>query len=129
LESRERNRIQKVLEDAGIKLGDVLSDVRKWRRSRSRIHHMTEKASTIWSEETGSDRNPADEVEVTRPDDQRERYLDAEEISKLKTILDDKMYRKAGKGISQTFFSFASGRSDGANHGHEDRGDFRIEVE
>jgi integrase len=68
------------------------------------MHHMMEKASTIWSAETGMDRNPADEVEVMRPDDQRERYLDAEEISRLKAAVDDNMYRKAGKDINQTFF-------------------------
>ncbi len=34
------------------------------------MHHMMEKASTIWSKETGIDRNPADQVEVRRPDDQ-----------------------------------------------------------
>ena len=36
------------------------------------MHHMMEKASTIWSRETGIDRNPADQVEVKRPDDQRD---------------------------------------------------------
>ena len=45
---------------------------------------MMEKAATIWSKETGIDRNPADQVEVKRPDDQRERYLAAEEIRRLK---------------------------------------------
>src|ERR1700722_13833054 len=39
------------------------------------MHHMMEKASTIWARETGIDRNPADAVEVRRPNDQRERYL------------------------------------------------------
>lgn len=68
------------------------------------MHHMMGKASTIWSKETGIDRNPADEVEVKRPDDRRERYLDGEEISRLKITLDEKMYRKAGKGINETFF-------------------------
>lgn len=68
------------------------------------MHHMMAKASKIWSKETGIDRNPADLVEVKRPDDQRERYLTAEEIPNLKTTLDKKMYRKAGKGINQTFF-------------------------
>lgn len=68
------------------------------------MHHMMERAATIWSKETGIDRNPADGVEVKRPDDQRERYLDAGEIARLKTTLDEKMYRKAGKGINQTFF-------------------------
>ena len=68
------------------------------------MHHMMEKAATIWSKETGIDRNSADDVEVKRPDDQRERYLSAEEIVRLKAVLDEKMYRKAGKGINQTFF-------------------------
>ena len=53
---------------------------------------------------TGIDRNPADEVEVKRPDNQRERYLSAEEIGNFKTAIDEKMYRKAGKGINETFF-------------------------
>jgi len=37
------------------------------------MHHMMEKAATIWSKETGIDRNPADPVEVRRPNDQRDR--------------------------------------------------------
>jgi len=65
---------------------------------------MMEKASTIWSKETGINRNPADQVEVKRADDQRERYLNVEEIGSLKAALDEKMYRQAGKGINQTFF-------------------------
>jgi len=68
------------------------------------MHHMMEKASTIWSKETGINRNPADQVEVKRADDQRERYLNVEEIGSLKAALDEKMYRQAGKGINQTFF-------------------------
>ena len=48
------------------------------------MHHMMAKAATIWGKETGIDRNPADAVEVKRPDDQRERYLSAEEIQKLR---------------------------------------------
>jgi len=67
------------------------------------MHHMMEKANTIWSKETGIDRNPADAVEVYRPNDQRDRYLDVEEISRLKSALDSKMYRQAGKGINETF--------------------------
>jgi len=43
-------------------------------RHFSVMHHMMEKASSIWSKETGIDRNPADQVEVKRPDDQRDRY-------------------------------------------------------
>src|SRR6201999_153271 len=33
------------------------------------MHHMMEKASTIWSKETGIDRNPSDLIEVNRVDD------------------------------------------------------------
>jgi integrase len=68
------------------------------------MHHMMEKASTIWSKETGIDRNPADQVEVKRPDDQRERYLSAEELASLKATLDQKMRRKEHRAINQTFY-------------------------
>src|SRR5271170_3975539 len=68
------------------------------------MHHMMENASTLWSRETGIDRNPADAVEVHRPDDQRERYLEVEEILRLRSALDSKMYRQAGKGVNETFF-------------------------
>src|SRR5277367_3346568 len=49
------------------------------------MHHMMEKASSIWSKETSIDRNPADQVEVKRPDDQRDRYLSEDELRRLKT--------------------------------------------
>jgi integrase len=68
------------------------------------MHHMMEKASTIWSKETGIDRNPADLVEVKRPNDQRERYLSAEEIVRFKEALDAKVYRKGTTDINQTFY-------------------------
>jgi integrase len=68
------------------------------------MHHMMEKAASIWSKETGIDRNPADLVEVKRPDDQRERYLSAEEIASLKAALDGKMHRKDHNTINQTFY-------------------------
>ena len=67
------------------------------------MHHMMEKAATIWNKETGIDRNPADQVEVKRPDDQRERYLSADEILRFKRAVDEKKYRKGGKGINETF--------------------------
>ena len=67
------------------------------------MHHMMKKAATIWTEETGIDRNPADQVEVKRPDDQRERYLSVEEILRLKQAVDEKRYRNGGKEINQTF--------------------------
>ena len=68
------------------------------------MHHMMEKAATVWSTDTGIDRNPADAVDVVRPDDQRDRYLSAEEIYKLKLALDEKMYRKGSKEVNQTFY-------------------------
>jgi integrase len=68
------------------------------------MHHMMGKAASIWSKETGIDRNPADQVEVKRPGDQRERYLSAEEIVSLKASLDGKMYRQGTKAINQTFY-------------------------
>ena len=65
---------------------------------------MMEKAATIWSKETGIDRNPADQVEVKRPDDQRERYLSAEEIVGMKKALDGKMFRTGSRALNQTFY-------------------------
>jgi integrase len=68
------------------------------------MHHMMEKASTIWSKETGIDRNPADQVEVRRPDDQRDRYLSEGELRTLKQALDEKTYRKGTNLINKTFY-------------------------
>jgi integrase len=68
------------------------------------MHHMMEKASTIWSKDTGIDRNPADQVEVRRPDDQRDRYLSEDELRRLKQALDEKMYRKGTRTINKTFY-------------------------
>jgi integrase len=66
------------------------------------MHHMMEKASTIWSPETGIDRNPASLIEVRRPDDSRERYLSEDELQRLKTALDDRIFRKGTKDLNQT---------------------------
>src|SRR5712692_5247247 len=68
------------------------------------MHHMMDKASTIWSKETGIDRNPADQVEVRRPDDQRDRYLSEGELRRVKQALDEKMYRKGTNAINKTFY-------------------------
>jgi integrase len=68
------------------------------------MHHMMGKAAGIWSKETGIDRNPADQVEIKRPDDQRDRYLSEEEIQRLKGCLDSKLYRKSSNAINQTFY-------------------------
>jgi len=67
------------------------------------MHHMMEKAATIWSKETGIDRNPADQVEVRRPDDQRDRYLSGDELQRLKQALDEKIYRKGTNDFNKTF--------------------------
>src|SRR5438067_3197701 len=67
---------------------------------------LTDSFSIMWcmTKETGIDRNPADQVEVYRPDDQRERYLSAEEISSLKCSLDQKMFRADTREINRTFY-------------------------
>lgn len=65
---------------------------------------MMKKACTIWSKDTGIDRNPADHVEVVCPDDARERYLSVEEIKSLKTALDEKLYRVGTRDFNQTFY-------------------------
>jgi len=66
------------------------------------MHHMMEKASTIWSKLTGIDRNPADQVEVEQVDDSRERYLSEDELLRLKIALDERMYCKGTKIINKT---------------------------
>jgi integrase len=68
------------------------------------MHHMMEKAATIWSKETGIDRNPADQVEVKRPNDERDRYLSKEELGRLKKALDDRLFRRGTRAINRTFF-------------------------
>ena len=69
------------------------------------MHHMMKKAATIWSKEAGIDRNPADQIEVKRPDDQRERYLSNEEIKSLKTSLDPKdVSSRNAREINRTFY-------------------------
>ncbi len=66
------------------------------------MHHLLGRAATIWSEETGIDRNPADEVEVNYPDDQRDRYLSQEEIPRLKEALDQLAFgANAGSGSTR----------------------------
>lgn len=67
------------------------------------MHHMMKKAATIWTKDTGIDRNPADHVEVKRPDDQRDRYLSEDELRRLKVALDEKIYRKGTNDFNKTF--------------------------
>ena len=66
------------------------------------MHHMMGKAASIWSKETGLDRNPADHVEVRRPDDSRDRYLSAMELQSLMRALDEKKFRKGTKALNRT---------------------------
>jgi integrase len=66
------------------------------------MHHMMERASTIWSKETGLERNPAHGVEARRPDDSRERYLSEAELRRLKAALDEKRLRKGTNDANQT---------------------------
>ncbi len=54
------------------------------------MRHMMGKAATIWSAETGIERNPASGVEVRRPDDARDRFLSATEIRSLNKALEAK---------------------------------------
>ena len=67
------------------------------------MHHMMKKAATIWSKDTGIDRNPANQVEIKRPDDQRDRYLSQDELRRLKEALDEKVYRKGTNDFNKTF--------------------------
>jgi integrase len=88
---------RKLTEEKGLKAGTPV-------RHYNVVHHMMGKAATIWSKETGIDRNPLDQVEVKRPNDERERYLAAAELPRLKGALDEKMYRKGTRVINQTFY-------------------------
>lgn len=67
------------------------------------MHHLMEKASTIWSKETGLERNPAGLVEVERVDDSRERFLSEDELRRLKVALDERIYQKGTKNFNRTF--------------------------
>lgn len=87
----------KLMEEKGLSAGTAV-------RHFNVMHHLMEKAAVIWSKETGIDRNPADQVEVKRPDDQRDRYLSQEEVQHLKESLDSKIYRKDSTAINQTFY-------------------------
>src|SRR5262249_12942610 len=67
------------------------------------MHNMMKKEAPMWSKETGIDRNPADLVEIRRPDDQRDRYLSLDELRRLKEALDEKVYRKGTNDFNRTF--------------------------
>lgn len=66
------------------------------------MHHLMKKACTIWVKETGLDRNPADQIEVKRVDDSRERFLSKEELQRLKSALDERLYQKGTNRINRT---------------------------
>jgi integrase len=56
----------------------------------------------VWSKETGIERNPADLIEVNRPDDSRERFLSEDEPYRLKQALDERMFQKGTKNPNRT---------------------------
>ncbi len=60
------------------------------------MHHMLGRAVTVWTKDTGLTRNPADEIEIRRPDDQRDRFLLAEELPRLKKALDGEAFGPHG---------------------------------
>ena len=60
------------------------------------FHHMLGRAATVWTKDTGLTRNPADEIEIRRPDDQRDRFLLAEELPRLKKALDGEAFGPHG---------------------------------
>jgi hypothetical protein len=64
------------------------------------MHHMMGRAATIWSNETGIDRNPADQIEIQRVDDQRDRYLNQVEIRRLRKAIDQRVFRNGLRGGS-----------------------------
>jgi integrase len=66
------------------------------------MHHMMGRAATIWSKETGIDRNPADQIEIQRVDDQRDRYLNQEEICRLRKAMDQRVFRDGLGGGSSS---------------------------
>lgn len=86
---------ENLTEERGLSLGTAV-------RHFNVMHHMMEKACTIWSKESGIDRNPADQVEVRRPDDARDRYLSEDELRRLALALDDKILRKGTKDLNRT---------------------------
>ena len=83
---------------------------------------MMKKAATIWTKDTGIDRNPADHVEVKRPDDQRDRYLSEEELRRLKVALDEKIYRNGTNDFNKTFCRL---RADSLNCRYDRHADVR----
>ena len=60
------------------------------------LHHMLGRAATVWTKDTGLTRNSADEIEIRRPDDQRDRFLSAEELPSLKKALDGEAFGPHG---------------------------------
>ena len=56
------------------------------------MHHMLGRAATVWTKDTGLARNPAAGIKIRRPDDQRDRFLLAEELPSLKKALDGEAF-------------------------------------
>ena len=95
-----RKRVREVDGDSVARWYENLTTVRELSpgtavRHFNVMHHMMKKAATIWSKDTGIDRNPADQVGVKRTDDQRDRYLSEDELRTLKLALDEKIFVRA----------------------------------
>src|SRR5690348_12626674 len=93
------------------------------------MHHMMGKAAMIWSKETGIDRNPADEVELRRPNDQRERYLSAEENRKPQGVIGWQDVPPGKQSHQSDVLQAAAAGADCTHDQHADCGDIRSEVE
>jgi integrase len=78
--------------------------VTKMQNDRVCLPTSDEKGWMRWSRDTGIDRNPADLVEVRRPDDQRDRYLSEDELPALRITLDEKTFQKGTHTIKKTFY-------------------------
>lgn len=86
---------------------DNLTDVRELAVNTAErhfhvMHHMMKKASTIWAKITGLYINPSDQVEVEHVDDSRTRYLSKDELARLNSALDERMYRKGTNDLNKT---------------------------
>ena len=59
------------------------------------LHHLLGRAKSVWRKETGLTLNPADDIEVERPKDERDRFLSKPETAALKKALDDAVFDSA----------------------------------
>lgn len=67
------------------------------------MHHVMKKAASIWSKIDRHYRNPADHIEVKRPDDQRDGYLCQDELRSLKKAAACEAVPESTRAINKTF--------------------------